>query len=65
MYLMTFCSFIITKKLIFLNVKHYISDVVGLGFSVFERAWAFVYRALDGPVFFVSGFGPVSGFLKV
>ena len=41
------------------------SDVAGLGFSGFGRARAFVYRASGGPGFFVSGFGPASGFLKV
>ena len=41
------------------------SDVAGLGFSGFGRAWSFVYRASGRPGFFVSDFGPVSGFLKV
>ena len=53
------------EKKIFFNVKHYISDVAGLGFSGFGRARAFVYRASGGPGFFASGFGPVSGFSKV
>ena len=42
-----------------------ISDVVGLGFSGFRQAWAFVYRALGGSGFFVLGFGSVSGFFKI
>ena len=41
------------------------SDVVGLGFSGFGWARAFVYRASGGPGFFVSGFGPVLAFLNL
>ena len=41
------------------------SDVAGLGFLGFGRARTFVYWASGVPGFCVSGFGPVSGFLKV
>ena len=57
------------NKIVFFHLadrtKIEISDVAGLGFSGFGRARAFVYRASGGPGFFVSGFGPASGFLKV
>ena len=37
------------------------SDGPGLDFSGFGRARAFMYRALGGPGFFVSGFGLFQG----
>ena len=54
--------FIYSQKLPFRLIAY--SDVAGLGFSGFGRARAFLYRASGGPGFFVSGFGPISGFLK-
>ena len=47
-----------------LRLKVVTSYVAGLGFSGFGWARAFVYRASGGLGFFVSGFGPISGFLK-
>ena len=46
------------------NLKIIISDILGLDFSGFGWAWAFMYWASSRPGFFVSGFGIFWAFPK-